>query len=188
MHRALRNTATTLIALFALLVATASATASSGSARGAAKAAPARQLSVSSFETGVLGQINAVRRSHGLAPLRLSAPLTYAARLQSQSMVAKGFFAHESADGSAFWKRLQHFYPQRSSGFWSVGENLLWSSPDVDPAGALDMWMNSAEHRKNLLTPRWREIGISATHAAAAPGIYHGLDVTVITTDFGVRS
>ena len=47
--------------------------------------------------------------------------------------------------------------------------------------------MNSPEHRANILTPRWREIGISAVHFAAAPGTYKGLEVTIITTDFGVR-
>jgi uncharacterized protein YkwD len=47
--------------------------------------------------------------------------------------------------------------------------------------------MNSPEHRANLLNGRWREIGISAVHAVAAPGTYDGLDVTIITTDFGVR-
>ena len=71
--------------------------------------------------------------------------------------------------------------------YWSVGENLLWSSPDVDAAGALDMWMNSPEHRKILLTARWREIGLAAVHVAAAPGTYGGREVTIVTADFGVR-
>jgi uncharacterized protein YkwD len=101
-------------------------------------------------------------------------------------MVRRGFFAHESADGSAFWQRVLRYYPRRS-GAWSVGENLLWSSPEVDPAGALRMWMNSPPHRKILLTARWREVGLSAVHAPSAPGVFGGRDVTVITADFGVR-
>ncbi|HEY8646643.1 MAG TPA: CAP domain-containing protein, partial [Gaiellaceae bacterium] len=67
------------------------------------------------------------------------------------------------------------------------GENLLWSSPDVDPAGALQLWMSSPEHRANILTARWRQIGVSAVHYAVAPGTYKGLEVTIITTDFGIR-
>jgi uncharacterized protein YkwD len=47
--------------------------------------------------------------------------------------------------------------------------------------------MDSPEHRANILTPRWREIGISAVHVAAAPGTFQGREVTIITTDFGVR-
>ena len=48
--------------------------------------------------------------------------------------------------------------------------------------------MGSPGHRKNILTARWREIGLSALKVAAAPGVYGGRDVVIITTDFGVRS
>lgn len=102
-------------------------------------------------------------------------------------MARRGFFAHESADGTAFWKRVQRYYPQGRYRFWAVGENLLWSSPSVDPAGAMRMWMASPPHRANLLTNRWREIGLSAVHVASAPGVYGGREVTVVTADFGVR-
>ncbi len=52
---------------------------------------------------------------------------------------------------------------------------------------ALKLWLASPEHRKNLVDPTWREIGVSAVHVAHAPGVYHGRDVTIVTTDFGVR-
>jgi uncharacterized protein YkwD len=143
--------------------------------------------SLSSLERGVLTDINALRASHNLPTLRLSASLTDAARAHSVEMETDGYFEHNSFDGTAFWKRIQSFYPTASFSFWSVGENLLWSSPDVDAHGALTMWLNSPEHRKNMLDPRWREIGVSAVHEAAAPGVYRGLDVTIVTTDFGVR-
>ena len=102
-------------------------------------------------------------------------------------MEADGYFAHDSVDGTAFWRRIQVFYPSTRFGYWSVGENLLWSSPGVDAQKALTMWENSPEHRQNLLDPHWREIGISAVHASSAAGVYNGLPVTIVTTDFGVR-
>jgi uncharacterized protein YkwD len=141
---------------------------------------------VSALEAGVLVDMNALRRSHGLVPLRVSPALAAAAQQHSRSMAAGGFFRHESADGSAFWKRIARFYKE-GRGYWSVGENLLWSSPDVDPGGAIQMWLNSPPHRKNLLTARWREVGISAIHVAAAPGVFGGREVTIVTADFGVR-
>ena len=58
---------------------------------------------------------------------------------------------------------------------------------DVDGARAIDMWMKSPPHRANLLNGRWREVGISAVHVTQAPGAYRGLDVTIVTADFGVR-
>jgi uncharacterized protein YkwD len=155
------------------------------SAAPAASHRPAAALS--SLEQGVLVDINAFRVANHLAPLSLSASLTAAARKHSQQMEADGYFAHNSFDGTAFWKRIEAFYPSARYGFWSVGENLLWSSPGVDAQKALTMWENSPEHRMNLLDPHWREIGVSAVHAVRAPGVYRGLAVTIVTTDFGVR-
>jgi uncharacterized protein YkwD len=146
-----------------------------------------KAVALTSLEHGVLADINAFRAAHRLAPLRLSVALTAAARSHSQQMQADGYFAHNSFDGTAFWKRIRAFYPSGRYGFWSVGENLLWSSPDVDAQHALTMWENSPEHRKNMLDPHWREIGISALHVSTAPGVYNGLPVTIVTTDFGVR-
>jgi len=153
-----------------------------------ALAAPARPAAaLTPLETGVLVQLNQLRAQHGLAPLRLSTKLTAAARSHSQQMASDGYFAHESADGSAFWKRVKQFYASSPWQYWSVGENLLWSSPDVSPSQAIKLWLDSPEHRKNRLTARWREIGVSAVHVSGAHGVYGGQDVTIVTTDFGVR-
>jgi uncharacterized protein YkwD len=144
-------------------------------------------LRLSTMESQLLGEINGVRASHGLRPFRLSRGLTAAAEQHSASMVQKGYFAHESANGGAFWKRIASFYGYSGYRNWSVGENILWSSPAVSPASALHMWMTSPEHRRNLLDHGWREIGLSAVHADRAPGVYGGGAVTVVTADFGVR-
>jgi len=124
---------------------------------------------------------------HGLQPVQISARLTASAAQHSKEMGTDGYFEHNSNDGTAFWKRIGHWYGSNGYGYWSVGENLLWSSPQVDPAGAMQLWMNSPEHKANILNARWREIGISAMHFASAPGTYNGLEVTIITTDFGIR-
>jgi len=150
-------------------------------------ASNASAAALSPFESHVVAQINHVREQHGLGPLRLSVKLNEAAHAHSLQMAHDGYFAHESADGSAFWKRIGTFYSSSPWSYWSVGENLLWEAPDVSPARAVQLWLASPEHRKNLLTSRWREIGISAVHVGAAPGVYEGLPVTIVTTDFGVR-
>jgi uncharacterized protein YkwD len=175
--RIVRRIVLGIAALAAVAAATTSGALASPRSQGAA---------LSQLESSVLVDINAFRAQHGLAKLRLNTQLTVAARAHSQQMAQKGYFAHESADGSAFWKRLRSFYLSAHS--WSVGENLLWSSPDIDGARALKLWLGSPEHRKNLMNPRWREIGVSAVHATQAPGVYQGQDVTIVTTDFGVRS
>jgi uncharacterized protein YkwD len=150
-------------------------------------ALPASSTSMAGLESGLLQQLNAVRADHGLPALRANAKLAAAADQHSREMADDGYFDHNSVDGTSFSSRIAKWYPLGGFHSWLVGENLLWSSPTVDPKGALELWMNSPEHRANILTARWREVGIAAVHVRGAQGIYHGLDVTIITTDFGVR-
>jgi uncharacterized protein YkwD len=166
-----------------LLIAVAAALFAAGS-----HAAPrTRAARLSSLESGVLADINTFRTQHGLARLRLNAKLNDAAAAHSEQMALDGYFAHDSADGSAFWKRIQAYYASSPWHYWSVGENLLWSAPDISASRALQMWLGSPEHRANLMNPRWRESGVSAVHEPSAPGVYRDMPVTIVTTDFGVR-
>lgn len=167
------------VGLVALLGALAAPSAHSSKA--------GNRVVLSSLESGVLADLNKIRVQHGLQPVTISTRLTASAAQHSKEMGADGYFEHKSHDGTVFWKRIGRWYGSNGYSYWSVGENLLWSSPQVDPAGAMQLWMNSPEHRANILSARWREIGISAVHFASAPGTFKGLEVTIITTDFGYR-
>lgn len=147
-------------------------------------ASGARQLSL---ERLVLQQINVVRGSHGLARLTASSELTSAALSHSRSMVTKGYFAHESRNGTPFWKRVKGFYAPRSSG-WTVGENLAMfggTTPTAEEVVAT--WMASAPHRANLLSKRFAEAGVAVLYDPAAGGVYGGESTWVITLDVGTR-
>ena len=156
-----------------------------------AQAVPAGRGSSSSLATlgsGVLVQLNHIRVAHGLVPVKVNAALSAAADQHVAEMLRKGYFAHNSADGLSFWKRIERFYPSAHHRRWTVGENLLWTSEPLDAKGALDLWMASPEHRANILLPGWREIGISALYETDAPGAFGGNSVTLVATDFGARS
>jgi uncharacterized protein YkwD len=154
-----------------------------------ARAKKARRSSrtLSALESGVLARVNAVRRSHGLRGLRLSRGLSAAAAYHSRQMVLHGFFEHESRGGASFWKRVERFYGSTGFRAWEVGENLAYGSPDLGAAATARMWMNSPGHRDNLLSRRWREVGLGAVHVASAGGEFGGGPVTVVTADFGYR-
>jgi uncharacterized protein YkwD len=139
------------------------------------------------LERSILTQVNAVRRQHGLVPLRLSAGLAAAARHHSTEMASRGYFSHSSAGGQAFDRRIARFYPMGDRRYWSVAENLLWSSAELNAATALNIWLNSPKHRAIMLTARWRELGVGAVYVGSAPGVYGGQEVTIVTADFGVR-
>jgi uncharacterized protein YkwD len=141
---------------------------------------------LSALESDIVARINAQRGARGLRPLRVSRGLTAAADYHSHQMGAFGFFEHESRNGAPFWRRIERFYPA-GRGYWSVGENIFWESPDTSGSSAVREWMNSAPHRQNILTREWREIGVAAVHFAGAPGAFGGRSATVVTADFGVR-
>ena len=170
-----------LLAVLALLVSLPGASLASG--RGASISSSAAAL----LDQGLLEQLNEIRAAHRLRRLSLSASLSAAAQTHSRDMLANGYFAHNSSNGTPFWKRIRTYYPEGRSGYWSVGENLFWSSGSTSASAAVRAWMASPEHRANILDPIWREVGIAAASSPDAPGAFAGLGVTVITTDFGVR-
>ena len=151
----------------------------------APSAVTARRAALTSLEAGVLVRLNEIRAQHRLVPLRLSARLTEAATEHSEQMAVDGFFDHASADGTAFWKRISHWYAPGGRGIWSVGENLLWSSPRVGPGAALRVWMASPEHRANILSPKWRRIGVAALQVPNAVGVFGNGPAAIVTADFG---
>jgi uncharacterized protein YkwD len=152
-----------------------------------AKASRRSAVALSAVESTLLAKVNNVRRSRGLHALRLSHGLSAAAAYHSRQMVQHGFFEHESRGGGPFWKRVERFYGSGGFRAWEVGENLAYGSPDLSPAATVRMWMNSPGHRENLLSRRWREIGLGIVHVGTAGGEFGGSSVTVVTADFGYR-
>lgn len=151
------------------------------------RASAASVVTLPHLHAGVLTEINDLRRSQGLRELQLSKVLSVAALGHSQAMAKGGFFSHAGNNGSPFWARIKPRYRPQPGTTWGVGENLVWASPELSAEDVIKAWMDSPPHRKNLLAPSWREIGLGAVHALAAPGIYQGREVTIVTADFGVR-
>lgn len=146
------------------------------------------ETSLRTMNRQMLTALNRFRLAHGLRALRESAELDRSARQHSSEMGRLGYFSHSSADGMQFWQRIRHFYPRAGHSYWSVGENLAWASPGMTAGSAMKMWISDPPHLANLLSRKWRQIGISAVAVARAPGVYGSRRVTIITTDFGVRS
>jgi len=161
--------------------------AGSGIFTASARATTRSETSLRALNHQLFAAVNAFRVGHQLAPLHESPALDRSSRAHSFEMGKDGYFAHSSADGTAFWQRIAHYYPSRGYLSWSVGENLLWASPRVNARSALAMWIASPEHLANLMSPTWRDFGVSAVHVNSAPRVFGGQSVTIITIDFGVR-
>lgn len=170
----------TLACLLTLAVALAATLASPVSAR-IADPGPVAARTDRSLESGLLRLINGVRAEHGLHALRASTMLARAAIGHARAMARFGFFAHSSRDGSSPRDRIARAAPQLAAG--SVGEVLLWRSPGPSPGQALSMWLESPPHRAVLLDRELRLIGLVALDARSAPGVFGGLDVTIVAAD-----
>ena len=126
-------------------------------------------------EAALVRAINVARTTHGLRALRLDPKLQVAARSHSREMLRYGYFGH-----GAFGRRLSSFGVQGPT----VGENLAWGKGPLSRAGVIvQEWLNSPEHRANLLRPGFRRVGIGISFGTFAG---HS-DAAVVTADFAGR-
>lgn len=106
------------------------------------------------FAADVVALTNAERMAVGLRPLAVDQRLTMAAQAHSADMVARGFYAHTTPEGSEPWDRAAAAgCPHRG-----IGENIACGQRS--PADVVRAWMNSPGHRANILAPGFDEIGI----------------------------
>ncbi|HEX2923829.1 MAG TPA: CAP domain-containing protein [Chloroflexota bacterium] len=110
---------------------------------------------------------NQERMKAGLLPLKWNDSLASAASGYAQDLAARNYFAHNSPEGSTPVERArQAGYEAYGWGGLYEGENLARGFSTAE--GAMRGWMNSEGHRKNLLNPNYREIGVGV--AAASNG------------------
>jgi uncharacterized protein YkwD len=126
-------------------------------------------------------RIGDLREQRGLGRLERSLGLTRGARDHALSMARHGYFSHSSYDGSSYARRLQHYYAG------PVGETIAWTLAPGSARETLTMWLSSTVHRRILLSPVWREVGIGVVQARSARGVFGGDDVTIFVVDVGYR-
>jgi uncharacterized protein YkwD len=192
MGAAMRRPATLLLAPALLCAALLPATAAAkprplacASAHVAVRAATVRPAL-----NATLCLLNRIRARAGLPPLHLNRRLTRAARGHSREMVRRHYFGHASARGASPFQRMfaVRYVPRRAS--WSLAENIAWGGGSLaQPLAIVRAWMHSPPHRANILSRRYRDIGIGI-----APGFplrsrrLAGLAGATYTTDFGRHS
>ena len=170
---------------FTCLIAALSVSAGAGAAAGAVST-PTERLG--QLDQQVLAAVNRTRVAHGLQRLVISSGLQRAAEAHSRQMLDRGFFAHDTPGGLSFGKRVRTYYPADGFTTWSAGENLLYGGVGTTAEAAVKAWLRSPEHRENMLSRTWREVGVASLRARVAGGAFGGRATLVVTMDFGVRS
>jgi len=124
--------------------------------------------------TEVIRLTNIKRNQNGLSTLKENTELDAAAKAKGQDMLSKGYWAHVSPDGTQPWD----FFKAVGYKYRYAGENLArdFSNPD----SAVEAWMASPSHRENMLSDRYKEIGV-----AVVDGNLNGKDTTIVVQLFG---
>ena len=124
---------------------------------------------VATARAEVLALVNKERESAGCKPLTASTSLDGLAQSFSDEMAARGFFDHTDPDGKDPWDRA------KARGITNLSaENIAQGQPTAQ--AVMDAWMNSPDHRRNILDCDYTTLGV---------GVHFGTGGPWWTQDFG---
>jgi uncharacterized protein YkwD len=113
------------------------------------------------LEQMVLDLTNRDRRAAGLRPLVASIPLRTVARDHGRELFAHGILSHQARDGRSPRDR----FDRAGIPFRISGENVAYAE---DVPTAHRRLMTSSGHRRNILSPAFRRVGIGVLNARGA--------------------
>jgi hypothetical protein len=126
------------------------------------------------FPATIADFTNSDRIANGLAPLAVNPILQEAAQEKANDMAQNDYFAHTSPAGLTPW----YWFFKAGYDFSYAGENLAVNFSDSEDV--MNAWMNSPEHRANILNANYTAIGV-----ATAEGMYNGALTVFVVQDFG---
>jgi hypothetical protein len=103
---------------------------------------------------------NQKRIEAGLAPLSLSQELSRAAQMKAEHMLDNNYWAHFAPDGTSPWI----FIRESGYDYTYAGENLARGF--TTSADAVAAWMASPDHRANMLSSQFSEVGFAVVEGA----------------------
>ena len=114
--------------------------------------------------------VNYAREYQGVGPVTVSPFLSATAASKARDIVLCRDFRHEACGKPPFQAADDRGY----SG--PIGENLyVAEGPLKAPRLAVDMWLNSPDHRENMLQPGWQVMGIARLPGANFDDIDDGV-------------
>lgn len=132
-------------------------------------------------EHTILCLINAERRRVGVPRLERSGALARAAERHSRDMTRRNYFSHTSPSGATPRQRA------RRAGYSPamIGENLAFGTGAWGtPAGTVAQWLDSPGHRRVMLSPDVRDLGVGAVSGSPMADFDGGTTVAAV---FGRR-
>jgi uncharacterized protein YkwD len=158
-----------LVALVALVALPAAPASAGARCPGASLVPSTRTLDASRASTICL--VNRERSKRGLRALRRNGSLQASAGTYARDMVRLSFFDHVSPAGATLTDRIRRDTRYLAGAMsWEIGENLAWGTGTRStPAQIVAGWMRSPGHRRNILHPGFREMGLGIALGAPVP-------------------
>ena len=128
-------------------------------------------------ETAVLDRTNNIRAAAGLPALTFDARLAQSAARKATDMATRGYFDHANPDGL----RMSYWINSTGYTYTLAGENLAKGFSDL--SRLMNAWVASPTHYKNLVEPKFTNIGIGM-----AEGWYEDQPTLFIVQHFGVEA
>jgi uncharacterized protein YkwD len=108
--------------------------------------------------------VNQDRAANGVASLAYSASLARVAQYRAQDMLNRNYFSHyDPSTGQLAFVQLLHLWGIPYS---TAGENIAWST-NPSMAAINTMFMNSPDHRANILKAAYHRLGIGVASNGA---------------------
>lgn len=115
------------------------------------------------FASEVLRLVNIERSNNGLAALEYDETLQKAAQVRADELVK--LYSHDRPDGSSCFTVLDDF----GITSWASAENI--AAGYASPADVVEGWMNSPGHRANILSSKYKYLGVGIAYGGEY-GIY----------------
>jgi hypothetical protein len=112
-------------------------------------------LSQKKTEKNLLTLMNEARAKIGVQPLVFSDKLRESAKEKACDMVDNNYFEHDSPKGKTPWD----FIHKQGIHYKDAGENLAIGYKIEEDKNLFLGWMNSPEHKANILNPKFSEVG-----------------------------
>jgi uncharacterized protein YkwD len=136
--------------------------------------------SESNFQTATLLEAtNQQRTDADEANLTLDSRLMAAAQAKADDMTAKNYWSHNSPDGRTPWS----FVTAAGYGYQVAGENLAFGFNNASDTVA--GWMNSSEHRANILNQDYQNVGFGV---ASSPNYQGKGPATIVVAEYAAPS
>lgn len=117
------------------------------------------------LEERVLHYTNEARKTNGLPALEGSGPLAALARTHSANMCRSRTFLHESPVFPKGWNTLAERLNRAKvrSGGENIGYQTMRPDGDAWARQMVEGWMKGPQHRRNILNPDWRYLGVGVS-------------------------